>query len=553
MNETEKIIKNCNLTKVGQKYFSNGTETTKKSAMQMFKAVASALSIQDDVAEDLFNQWDNSQKEQNNKRFTVARVPSRTDKKLWSHYRIFIDENDEPRLYRLENRKTLTFNLVNELSAASISKLPKSIKELFADVVHHPEKYSKSIQDVPLGFYPNDDKENPQWESTPKNIADYFRKSYEDMVLTKGIQFEKEPKLFSNNPKTPNLSFFDLETLKDPKPTPTIDSFLSRFREDQKSVFNAWLYGLVHEVNTCRQSIYLQDNGYGGKSVMISAIAKFLGISNVATMTSNDTKSQFGFSKIYGKRLLVVPDLKNHQIIRTGYVHSITGMDVVNIERKGKDGFSAEIYAKVLIGSNLPPEIDPSQTHERSRLIFMPLGDYTKEELKKICLLDEKGEPKVYDGLPAFKLSKLEAIRRFTEELPYYIKKCEKDYKLRCETNQDFIISERMIEERNKICSDPIVTVYMNFMENYFEIDEDSYVTKKYFISKMKETMEEESYEFNFDFKSVQMRSFNKWLDQKYPDVKTKRVRINGHLETVYSGIRKKDLKTFTSEVEDEI
>jgi hypothetical protein len=200
--------------------------------------------------------------------------------------------------------------------------------------------------------------------------------------------------------------------------------------------------------------MWLQDQGYTGKSSMIRAISRFMGTRSVAAIGKDSMHNQFGYSTVYGRRLAVFGDNKNPKLLHDSKIHSILGGDIVPIERKNIATFSAPIHAKLLIGANTPPEVDLGARSEVTRILYIPLQEPPESVLKGFCALDEHGNVKRQkEGTPVYVGGNLEDL--LFHEIHFFLGTCMGDYKELCPNRMDIAMTEEMWDVLNSRCPSP--------------------------------------------------------------------------------------------------
>ena len=110
------------------------------------------------------------------------------------------------------------------------------------------------------------------------------------------------------------MRYLKVEDILEYEETPNWDFFLQRFTEDEADILMAYTWGVFDPNNTSRQCMYIYDQGFTGKSVFQSALASVLGTDLIGVVQKDSLSNQFGFSKVWDKRLIMVPDNKNKRI-----------------------------------------------------------------------------------------------------------------------------------------------------------------------------------------------------------------------------------------------
>lgn len=257
-------------------------------------------------------------------------------------------------LYFVNSNREVTL-IMGEDNDGLISSL-RSDKDMFASIVGAFE------QSETLG------KANAKME-----LKDYLVRVLNRLKLDPDKQLETKPALLSWSTEDFAFKKFD-PTLLLEAPSPNWDQFCARL--DYPDVFRAWVWSVFEPSNDGRQLLWIRGGGNDGKSRAISALMQIYGTPYTAALLNGDTDSQFFYSKIYGKRFTVYDDCKNTRLISSEKVHSMLGKGVVSVEHKFGQPFTAEVFTKILVGSNYYPEIDFFRNNERSRLICLTVKQF---------------------------------------------------------------------------------------------------------------------------------------------------------------------------------
>jgi hypothetical protein len=208
--------------------------------------------------------------------------------------------------------------------------------------------------------------------------------------------------------------------------TPAWDEFLNRL--SVPDIFLSFIWSIYEPNNFGRQVLWLHGPGNDGKSRVVNALSKYVGLRAVAAISQGNTNSQFFNSAVYGKRLAVFGDCMNTRLISTNAIHTLVGGDTVSVEGKGKQAFPGRVFCRVVVGSNYPPEIDntPNQT---SRLLYLrvsPLQNTASNSLPA-------GDDASFEG-------------RLLVEMPALLTKAKMAYLRRCPNNGRIEVSKEEFE-----------------------------------------------------------------------------------------------------------
>lgn len=372
-------------------------------------------------------------------------------------------------------------------------------------------------------------------------VLDYIQKSMEQFLTNPDNQIEIK-NVISNDSNEPTFRYINLDIKSGNCETwenwmnDTFDK-----PEITKDLFKAWIGSVVVADNNSKQILYIHGEGNNGKSQVINALSKYLG--NAATaLDKNSMSNQFGFAKIENKRLVTISDNKNPELLKTGYVHKITGGDFVDIERKGKNSYSAKLFAKILVAENIAPNIDADEINQVTRLIYIKCRKKTEEECVRIGIgkYDENGEY-VFLGNSEFP-------KKLIEETEAFIHECLKVYKEKCPTNSMIAIPKSYIENVIKpSCGDITSYFDIDILEETFEKgSDDDYISTKDFWDYV-----EEAYKGKFNrANSRQLQNINKIVTNIFQTEAIQK-RINGKKIRVYKNLKLKN-KNIQTNIQDE-
>lgn len=338
------------------------------------------------------------------------------------------------------------------------------------------EAYLDLAKDRDLDFVFGNNNEQDSSEGNVKilpTIAEYWEKFIYNIWLSDTyFRLDKRPVEITTDPKEPTYFFFDESVLEDGE-HPVWDDWMLRIEDHSREVFMAWVYSIFDHKNKGRQMVWLYSHGYDGKTSVTNALSDFMEDKCVGAISQGSLNTQFGYSTIYGKRLVVYGDNKNPKLIHMEKISNILGADKVNIERKGVDAFMDSIYCKMLVSANIPPEVALSERSEVTRMLFFRLIEPPDRILAKYCELDAKGKIMRYgDGTPKYVGGDLD--KQLLAELPRFLNTCKEVYERICPKRKDIPLTEGMYKELHLWCASPEHLSMEQFIEEKLVIDKDA-------------------------------------------------------------------------------
>lgn len=247
------------------------------------------------------------------------------------------------------------------------------------------------------------------------------------------------------------FKYFDPSVLVD-GPTPYFDGFCKRL--DYPEVFRAWVWSIFEPGNNGRQVLWIQGGGNDGKSTIFRAICNFIGTDHSNIISDKQFESQFFFNEVYGRVLLAYGDCKSPKIFDNEEIQNITGGDEQVINGKYSMTFKAPVYSKVIIGSNMLPEVAWHLDYQSTRMIVLHVTTI---------------ENNTGDG---------QAVDIMTAEMPAFLKKCRKDFEKLCPSNSNIKLPESLVEKMHSKYISIDVTIVREFVNNFVEFGANYTTTK---------------------------------------------------------------------------
>lgn len=177
----------------------------------------------------------------------------------------------------------------------------------------------------------------------------------------------------SDDPEVPCLLYVDAEQIA-AGPHPAWKQVEAKMTADEVDVFRAYLWSIFDPVNHGRQGLWIKGGRATGKSVVVNAIARIMG-GACAAVSSNSLTNQFWAAKVHRRRLVVYADCKYTRFLTDGKFHSVLGGDQVDVEHKNRSSESHRVHCRVIVGSNLSPEVNLESDDEASRVIMIELDN----------------------------------------------------------------------------------------------------------------------------------------------------------------------------------
>ena len=111
----------------------------------------------------------------------------------------------------------------------------------------------------------------------------------------------------------------------------------------------------------------LEGPGRNGKGTYINLVKSFLGKENVSSVSLQHLdKNRFKPAELHGKLANLNNDIPAEILKNTGILKQLTSGDLITVEKKGKDPFQMENYAKMIFSANqVPMSLDDSDAFHR--------------------------------------------------------------------------------------------------------------------------------------------------------------------------------------------
>lgn len=142
----------------------------------------------------------------------------------------------------------------------------------------------------------------------------------------------------------------------------------------------------------------LEGSGRNGKGTYINLVKAFLGKENVSSVSLQHLdKNRFKPAELHGKLANLNNDIPAETLKNTGILKQLTSGDLITVEKKGKDPFQMENYAKMIFSANqVPMTLDDSDAFHRRAITIKFLQEFDDgvnadpKILEKITTEEEK-------------------------------------------------------------------------------------------------------------------------------------------------------------------
>ena len=124
-----------------------------------------------------------------------------------------------------------------------------------------------------------------------------------------------------------------------------------------------------NELGVC---FILTGDGKNGKSTFLYMIKQLLGESNISALALEELGQRFKTAELFGKLANIGDDIGDKFIDDDSIFKKLVTGEAINVERKGRDPFNFNNYAKFLFSTNKMPRIKDTSYGLKRRLIIVP-------------------------------------------------------------------------------------------------------------------------------------------------------------------------------------
>lgn len=139
-------------------------------------------------------------------------------------------------------------------------------------------------------------------------------------------------------------------------PTPEFDRFLKSVLHDGDAdrVLDLLAY-MIRPGNPLQKAVMLSGAGRNGKGVLMRLVESLLGKHNVAAVSLKELSGPFAVKDLWGKPLNMVGDIDGDHIEATGTFKQVTGGDLMRMNAKYAQEWTAHVWAVPVFSANIIP------------------------------------------------------------------------------------------------------------------------------------------------------------------------------------------------------
>jgi putative DNA primase/helicase len=244
--------------------------------------------------------------------------------------------------------------------------------------------------------------------------------------------------------------------------------------EDQIPLVQEIIGYFLIPTNRAQKAFVIVGAGGSGKSKLLLVLSELLlGKENVSNVSWQALNERFKTAELWGKLANIFADLPTKNIDDNGIFKALVGEDYLTVERKNRDPFSFQSYARLLFSCNSVPKNygDRSDGFYR-RLILIRFNHAVPADKKDPAIMDKfRGET---DGIFMFALeglkrlikngfvfSETEANRQELERYREDSNSCMGFVKDCCEVAAEYEVGATMLYDRYKTyCTDNGLLAY---------------------------------------------------------------------------------------------
>lgn len=158
---------------------------------------------------------------------------------------------------------------------------------------------------------------------------------------------------------------------------PVVDATLNRISCNDKDVrllLEEVIGYMLLRRNELGKSFLLTGDGSNGKSTFLDMIKHLLGSNNYCSLSLYELGERFKTAELFNKLANIGDDISKRYIDDDAIFKKLVTGETINVERKGKDPFEFNNYAKLIFSANKIPRINDTSDGLMRRLVIIPFN-----------------------------------------------------------------------------------------------------------------------------------------------------------------------------------
>ncbi|SHF44069.1 phage/plasmid primase, P4 family [Caloramator proteoclasticus] len=141
-----------------------------------------------------------------------------------------------------------------------------------------------------------------------------------------------------------------------------------------RSVLEELIGYTFYRKNIIGKAFILTGDKQNGKSTFLDMITTLLGTSNISALDLKELGERFKTAELFGKLANIGDDIGDEFIAEPSFFKKLVTGDRINAEKKGRDPFDFNNYAKLLFSANNIPRIRDKTGAVQRRLLIIPFN-----------------------------------------------------------------------------------------------------------------------------------------------------------------------------------
>ncbi len=209
------------------------------------------------------------------------------------------------------------------------------------------------------------------------------------------------------------LSTIRIPVIYDPEADcPRVKQFFTEIlkQEHISTIEELFGYCLIPDY-TIQRAFLFTGFGANGKSTFIEVLKRFIGKDNCSNLSLQAIEYlRFAVADLFGKLVNLYADIPSTKMEHVGVFKMLTGGDTIGAEKKFRDRFGFNNYARLVFSTNKPPKVDEDTLAFWRRWIMINLPNKFEGDKADTQILDKLTTTSELSGLLNVALQGLERL-----------------------------------------------------------------------------------------------------------------------------------------------